>query len=368
MAVTTAGHAGPDVRGDVRVTVEDGAGIQIESTVHALYGAQISDQVAQIMGVFGNPGVRVRLEDSGALPFVLAARLECAICAHLGFDLPPLPLAHREPKDRPWRTRLYVAGDVPKQMPNASLYGADCVILDPEDAVAPASKLGARALVRRALHHLDWSRTRVAVRINAGPPGGEDLIELAPQAPDAVFIPKAESPEEIATLSALVRPETAVVPILETAAGVLRAFEIAKSSPRVAAVAIGLQDYLADLGGTDGTWAMGFVANAARAAGVVPLASVYPSIDDIDGLRQYARQAAAMGFEGIGCIHPAQVGPANEAFAPTPEEVSEAEAIVAAFESAGSEDRGALAWQGRMIDAPVVRRARTVLLRAEALR
>lgn len=171
----------------------------------------------------------------------------------------------------------------------------------------------------------------------------------------------------------MTRPEIFLIPIIESARGVLRAFEIASASPRVVALAIGLEDYAKDIGaertaeGRESLWARSQIVNAARAAGVTPLGSVFGDVADETGLRAFVRDARALGFEGIGCLHPRQVQIAHAAFAPTPEEIERACRIVQAFEEARARGAGVVALDGKMIDAPVVERARRTIRLARAM-
>lgn len=374
--MTTVGRCGEGVRGDCEVSVEDSSALQVEirSLVGELFGDSLQAQVDRVLAVFGNPSVRLLLRDAGALPFAIEARLEAALAIHLGEELPPL--TSRTPNvrgDRLRRTRLYVPGDGSKLIPNAMLYGADTILLDLEDSVAPSAKTPARAMVRRALASLDWGDADVAVRINAGELGCED-VRIVAAGVDTLVIPKAEEPEELALLAAMLDDmgvPARLVPIVESARGVLRTFEIASASPRIVAVALGLEDLTADLGvartveGTETAWARGAFIAGCRAAGVAPLNSVISVIDDADAVERYARESAAMGFEGIGCIHPGQVAPAHRGFAPNTADVDRARRLVSQYEDALAAGKGAIAFEGGMVDVPVYERARRTLQRAE---
>lgn len=375
MAVIAVGEHGPAVRSDVWIGVTDApsASYDLTTSVEPLYGRAIRTQVEAALERFGRPGLHLEIRDSGALPFVLEARLEAALCAFLGQELPLiLGRKHSVTRDRLRRTRMYVPGNGPKLFANAGLYRPDGLILDLEDSVAPDAKFAARALVRRALGNLDWPQCERMVRINSGPAGLDDLAAVVPQGVDAVLVPKAEEGEalrEIAARLDALEVGTVLIPIVESALGVQRAFDIASASPRVVAVAIGLEDYVADLRaertdeGLESAYACGAIVNAARAAGVSPLASVFSKVDDPEGMRRYAERARRMGFDGVGCIHPRQVRPAHEAFTPSVDELESARAIVEGFEAALAEGRGAVAVGGRMVDAPVYQRARLALRR-----
>ena len=157
------------------------------------------------------------------------------------------------------------------------------------------------------------------------------------------------------------------MPIVESGAGALHAYTIAAASPLVAAITIGLEDYTADLGvertpeGTESLWARSRLVYSAVAAGVQPIDTVFSDVGDEDGLRASVREAKQLGFVGKGCIHPRQIRPIHEAFAPSPEEIERALRIVGAWEEAQQRGDGVVSLGSKMIDAPVVARARRVV-------
>jgi citrate lyase subunit beta/citryl-CoA lyase len=157
------------------------------------------------------------------------------------------------------------------------------------------------------------------------------------------------------------------MPILETALGIERAFDIASAHERVVALTLGLEDLTADLGvpktdgGAESEYARSRVVMAAHAAKVQPIDSVYGNVGDEDGLRAWARRSRAMGFAGMGCVHPRQIEILHECFAPTEAEVERARAIVAAFEEAQAAGRAVVSLGSRMIDPPVVKRALAIV-------
>jgi citrate lyase subunit beta/citryl-CoA lyase len=258
-------------------------------------------------------------------------------------------------------------------MLNAALHRPDGVILDFEDSVAPAEKDAARPLVRNALRTLDWRGAERMVRINQLPAGLEDLPFVVGHGAQLILIPKVESPqqvvavaEEAARLAGVARPPW-LMPILESARGVLAAADIAGAHPTVCALTIGLEDFTADIGaartekGTESFWARSVVVAAARAAGVQPIASVYSDVANREGLLQAVREAKELGFEGMGCIHPRQIAPVHEAFAPTAVELKRAQRIVRAFAEVSAKGLGVVSLGTKMIDRPVVKRAQKVV-------
>jgi citrate lyase subunit beta/citryl-CoA lyase len=261
-------------------------------------------------------------------------------------------------------------------------HGADAIILDLEDSVHPQEKDGARLLVRNALRAVDFLQCERMVRINQLPLGLDDLEEIVPESPDLILIPKVERPAQVTEVSqkiaeikanfGLTRPIW-LMPILESALGIEKAYEIAIASADVVALTIGLEDYTADLGvaktstGAESLFARQRVVNAARAAGVQAIDSVFGDVADMDSLRAWALDSRAKGFEGMGCVHPLQIPVIHRAFAPTAMEIEKAQKIVAAYHEAQSKGLGVVSLGSKMIDAPVVQRALKLMSRAQAM-
>src|SRR5208283_70002 len=285
-----AGRAGGDVRSDVHVTVEErvrgGIEVGLRSRVAAYYGETIRQQVCDVLDPLGVKHAVVTVVDEGALPFVIAARVEVAVRrAGLGDGRSALPDAISLPaasaKDRLRRSRLYLPGNEPKYFINAGLHGPDAIILDLEDSVHLAEKDAARLLVRNALRSVDFGSAERMVRINQLPVGIKDLEEIVPQSPDLLLIPKVETAAQIAGVDGAIarvaqqfgitRPIW-LMPILESALGIENAFAIATASDQIVGITLGLEDYTADLGvvktmtGSESLYARQRVVNAAHAA------------------------------------------------------------------------------------------------------
>jgi len=318
---------------------------------------------------------------------VIAARIEAAVRrARLAPGKSALPeavtLAAPSPRDRLRRSRLYLPGNEPKYFVNAGLHGPDTVILDLEDSVHYAEKDAARLLVRNALRAVDFGAAERMVRINQLPLGLTDLEEIVPQSPDLILIPKVETAAQVVEVDAAItsiakqasvtRPIW-LMPILESALGIENAFAIATASQRIAAITIGLEDYTADLGvaktagGSESLYARQRVVNAAHAARVQAIDSVYGDVADTEGLLHWGEASRAMGFEGMGCIHPIQIEIIHRAFAPAPNELEKALQIVAAYEDAQARGLGVVSLGSKMIDAPVVQRAVKLVARARKM-
>jgi citrate lyase subunit beta/citryl-CoA lyase len=390
-SASEAGRCGPDVRSDLRVRIErrEHGGIEIElnSRVEPYYGDSIRRLTDTVLEELGIRHARVHIEDEGALPFVISASLEAAVRrAGLGKGtrvLPErVPLPEASARDRMRRSRLYVPGGEPKYFINAALYGSDGVILDLEDSVHPSEKDAARLLARNALRAVDFLACERMVRINQLPIGLEDLDEIVPECPDLILIPKVEVPDQVIAVEkriaevksdyGLTRPIW-LMPILESALGIENAFAIARVSEKTVALTIGLEDYTADLGvvktstGSESLYARQRVLNAAHAAGIQAIDSVFGDVGDLDALRAWATNSRALGFEGMGCLHPTQIPLIHEAFAPTGSEMERARKILAAYNDAQAKGLGVVSLGSKMIDPPVVNRALKLLARAQAM-
>lgn len=375
------GPSGEKIRSDLVVRYEPGGSplaVQLRSKVGYLYGEAIEAAARRVAEAFGATTGVLEIEDYGALEWVILARVEA--CLRLaGFDGDPVlpdPAAGADTprvRRRLRRSRLYVPGSGPKLMLSAGLYGADGIILDLEDSVAPAEKDAARLLVRNALVAMDWGSSERMVRINQGALGMADLEAIAPHNVHTILLPKVERSEEITAVAArlreLVDDPPFLMPILESPLGIANAYEIAAADGLVVALTLGLEDLSAELGAprTSEAWES-FLARqttvyAARAAAVDPIASVFSDIRDEAGLESYVRRERGLGFEGVGCIHPGQIPVVHRAMAPSEAELEKALRIVRAARDAEARGLGAVAVGSKMVDPPVVAQAeRTVQL------
>jgi citrate lyase subunit beta/citryl-CoA lyase len=387
-------HVGrPEQKGDIslvlRKKVSGGISIQLRSSVQDLFGDRIKATIAGALGGLGIANAEVAAEDLGALDYVIQARVEAAARRLHKIKepgLPPKRTVERRPplRRRLRRTRLYLPGNNPDLMLNAGLFGADEVILDLEDSVAPAEKDAARVLVRNTLLTVDFGGAERLVRVNPLETeyGGDDIEMIVPAGPDMLLIPKCNEAKDIQEMEKLLgelekKHEIAhrilVMPLIETAKGVLNAYEIATASDRVVAMCWGAEDLSADLGvertkeGTESFVARGLIVLAAKAAGIQPLDTVFSDVRDTAGLIESTREAIALGFEGKGVIHPGQIEPIHRTFAPTAERIEYARKVVAAIEDARRRGSGVASLGSKMIDAPIEARARKILGLAEAL-
>jgi citrate lyase subunit beta / citryl-CoA lyase len=388
VGVGVAGHCGPEVRSDLQVRIEHrqqgGLEIKLKSRVEAYYGDSIRRQAEEVLEALAVKNAHVEIRDEGALPFVIAARIEVAARrAGLGEGTLVLPdqFPLREPstRDSMRRSRLYVPGSEPKYFINAALHGPDGVILDLEDSVHINEKDSARLLVRNALRAVDFLNCERMVRVNQIPLGFEDLDEIVPECPDLILLPKVEHPEQVIEVDRRISKIQAdyglsrsiwLMPILESALGIENAFAVAKASERVVGLTIGLEDYTADLGvvktstGNESLFARQRVVNAAYAAGVQAIDSVFGDVGDMEGLRAWAGNSRALGFQGMGCVHPSQISVIHESFAPSASELEKARRILVAYDEAQAKGLGVVSLGSKMIDPPVVQRALRLMARA----
>lgn len=382
----SAGNRGEGIKSDCFInlipTPDQGLSIELKSKVRSMYGESILELCRNMLTFFGVEHIRLEIDDRGALPFTIAARLEAAIKKFVTTEkeylLPILPQNnYSTTKETDRFTRLYIPGNNPKLMINAGIYGSHGIILDLEDSVAPDKKYEACFLVRNALRSIDFYGAERMVRINQLPAGLEDLKFCIPHQVNLILIPKCEQAAQVVEtdnkITEILGHKNEVIhlmPIIESAAGVMNAYEIARASENVVALVIGLEDYTADIGtqrtpeGKETIFARCMVINAARAAGLQPIDSVFSDIDDMEALARNVIESKALGFSGMGCIHPRQVKVVNENFLPDEIEIKKAKKILAAFEKAEKEGSGVVALDSKMIDPPVVKRAVKTIERA----
>ena len=288
------------------------------------------------------------------------------------------------------RSHLYVAGDNPARFAKAVASGADAIILDLEDAVAEAGKDRARAEVARWVGQWSGSAPQIWVRVNSGPRRGDDIAAVvgAGAGLTGICVPKVGDADELVEVDRLIGTaeqdaglpigSVVVAPLIETAAGLLAAREIARA-PRVAFLHLGEADLAADLGvqpghpddaGTEFLYARSLVVTVSAAAGIgPPVAPVTTDFRDLDALSASTGRLHRLGYLGRACIHPAQIATVNAVFTPEPDEIRRAQDLVDRLTAARDSGAGVtLDANGRMIDEAVIRSARRTLglVRAQA--
>jgi len=274
---------------------------------------------------------------------------------------------------------LYIPGNNPAMIQQGGVYGADSILLDLEDAVALNQKDAARTLVRNMIKVVDFYDAEVCVRVNhlSTPFGLADLEEIVPLQPSAIRYPKTESPEEVAELLKIIEriedrhglPHNRMTlhAMIETAMGVQNVFNIASMFTRVDAITIGGQDLTADMNivytpdGVGIDFARKRIVMAAKASHIDVIDTVFPDVNDEEGLRRETEYAKKIGFTGKAVINPRQIDIIHDVFTPTEEEIRKAYHIVKEFKMNTAAGIGVFAIDGKMVDAPVVSRAEYIL-------
>lgn len=276
------------------------------------------------------------------------------------------------------RTMMFVPGNNPGMMADAHIYGPDSIMLDLEDSVTMAEKDAARLLVYQALKTVDYGNTEMVVRINPlnTPYGKKDIEAVVKAGVDVIRMPKTETAEEVVEVEhEIERVErelgcvgrTKIMAAIESTLGIVNAYAIATASPRMMGIALGAEDYCANLkaqrtpGGDELRLARETIVVAARAAGIDALDTVYSNLNDMETFRQEVEYIKTLGFDGKSIINPRQIEVINEVFAPKEKEITKARAIIAAIKEAEAKGSGVIALNGKMIDRPVVIRAQRTI-------
>jgi citrate lyase beta subunit len=276
------------------------------------------------------------------------------------------------------RSLLFVPADQPRKVAKAVASGADAVIVDLEDAVAPARKLAARDGLATVVRGVDFSATRLLVRINAvgSALAQDDVLATLPANPAGYVLPKTETPEAVhqvrAWLHAHGAGERLIFPLIESALGILNLRDIVLTSGALAGLLFGGEDFVASIGAQataerrELLYARSSVVTAAGAVGIPAVDTVFTAHGDVDGLRADAMLARQLGFAGKLLIHPAQVAVVNDVWRVDSAEIAAARALLAAYDQHVAQGSGVFSYQGRMVDEAIMRRARQVLARADA--
>lgn len=273
---------------------------------------------------------------------------------------------------------MFVPGNNPGMMADAHIYGPDSIMLDLEDSVSMAEKDTARLLVYNALKSVDYGDTEMVVRINPlnTPYGKKDIEAMVKAGVHVIRMPKTETAEEVREVEREIEKvekeigclgRTKIMAAIESALGVVNAYDIATASPRMMGIALGAEDYCANLktqrskGGDELRLARETIVVAARAAGIDALDTVYSNLNDMETFRNEVEFIKTLGFDGKSIINPRQIEVVNEVFAPTEKDIEKARAIVAAIKEAEKKGSGVIALNGKMIDRPVVIRAQRTI-------
>ena len=275
----------------------------------------------------------------------------------------------------------FIPGNNPGMLQNGGVFGADAVILDLEDAVAPTEKDAARFLVAQALETVDYGSSEKVVRINPLDTfGRQDIRMIVPCRPDVLLVPKVESAQDIQAVTALIsecehdgQKPVELIALLETPQGISEAHAIAAAERRVVALALGAEDYTAALGarrtkkGTEIYTARTLVINAAAAAGIQAIDTPYTDANDEDGLYKDAVVAKELGFKGKLSINPRQIDVIHSVFNPTADDIEWAGQVIEAIRRAEAEGSGVASLKGKKVAAPIVNRAEQIMQLAKRL-
>ncbi len=276
------------------------------------------------------------------------------------------------------RTMMFVPGNNPAMMQDAFIYGPDSIMLDLEDSVTMAEKDAARLLVHHALKTIDFGNTEMVVRVNPlnTPYGKKDVEAVVKAGVHVIRMPKTETADEIRELEAEIEKvetelgclgRTQIMAAIESTMGVINAYDIATASKRMMGIALGAEDYSANLKtqrtpeGMELLLARQTIVVAARAAGIDALDTVYSNLNDMETFRKEVELIKSLGFDGKSIINPRQIEVVNEVFAPKEKEIQKSLTILAAIKEAEKRGSGVIAVNGKMVDRPVVIRAQRTI-------
>ncbi len=273
---------------------------------------------------------------------------------------------------------MFVPGNNPGMMADAYIYGPDSIMLDLEDSVTMAEKDTARLLVHNALKTIDYGDTEMVVRINPlnTPYGKKDIEAVVKAGVHVIRMPKTETAEEVIEVEREIEKvekeigclgRTQIMAAIESALGVVNAYAIATASKRMMGIALGAEDYSANLKtqrtpeGSELLLARETIVVAARAAGIDALDTVYSNLNDMETFRKEVETIKKLGFDGKSIINPRQIEVVNEVFAPKEKEIQKSLTILAAIKEAEKKGSGVIAVNGKMVDRPVVIRAQRTI-------
>ena len=278
---------------------------------------------------------------------------------------------------------MFIPGNNPGMMQDAYIYGPDSIMLDLEDSVTMAEKDAARLLVYNALKTVDYGNIERVVRINplSTPYGKKDVEAVVKAGVDVIRMPKTETADEVRELEAeILKVEeeigcvgrTQIMAAIESALGIVNAYQIASASSRMMGIALGAEDYTANLKtmrsneGIELQLARETIVVAARAAGISCFDTVFSNLEDMEIFRKEVEFIKTLGFDGKSIINPRQIDVVNEVFTPTEKEIAKAQTIIAAIKEARQRGSGVISVNSKMVDRPVVIRAERIIALAVA--
>ncbi len=280
---------------------------------------------------------------------------------------------------------LFVPGNNPGMIADAHIYGSDAVMFDLEDSVTLAEKDAARMLVYNALKTIDYGDIEIVVRVNplSTEFGRDDIFAMVHAGCPVIRMPKTETAQDVIDTEKCIEEaereagveigKTKILTAIESALGIVNAYAIATASPRIIGIALGAEDYCANLKttrsaeGTELFYARSAIVVAARAAGVDALDTVYSNVNDTEGLIAQTKLIKQLGFDGKSIINPRQIAPIHGVFAPSETDIEKALKIIGAAKEAAERGSGVASLNGKMVDKPVIMRAERVITLAKAM-
>jgi citrate lyase subunit beta/citryl-CoA lyase len=274
---------------------------------------------------------------------------------------------------------LYVPGSKPGMLADVAIYGADAIMFDLEDAISLKEKDTARMLVYHAVKTVDYGNTELVCRINGldSPYGERDIEAMVAAGIHVIRLPKTETAQDLHDVEALIEKyekkygrevgSVRMMAAIESALGIINAYEIATATKRLIGIAIGAEDYVTNLktkrspSGVEILYARSQLLNAARAAGIAALDTVFSDINDMEGFENEVKLIKQLGFDGKSVINPKQIPVVHAIYKPTDAEIAHAKAVVAAIEEAEANGYGVISLKGKMVDKPIVERAERIL-------
>jgi citrate lyase subunit beta/citryl-CoA lyase len=280
------------------------------------------------------------------------------------------------------RTMMFVPGANASMLRDATLYGADSLMFDLEDAVSLKEKDSARLLVYNALRTFDYSKVETVVRINGlDTVGHQDIEAMVLAGVDVIRLPKTETAQDIVAVAEVITAmeqkygievgTTKMMAAIESAEGVLNAREIAQASDRLIGIALGAEDYVTNMkthypNGQELFFARSFILHSARAAGIAAIDTVYSDVDNSEGFLAEVELIKQLGFDGKSVINPRQIPLVNRVYEPTAKEIQQAKEVIWGIREAEAKGSGVISVNGKMVDKPIVERAQRVIALAIA--
>jgi len=284
------------------------------------------------------------------------------------------------------RTMMFIPASNPGMLRDANIYGADSIMFDLEDSISLKEKDTSRFLLYNAIKTFDYGDTETVVRINSLNMGGvDDIFALVKAGIDVIRLPKTEDANDVLDAEEVIEKaerkcgreigSTRMMAAIEGPKGVLNAYSIAVASKRLIGIALGSEDYVtamktrryADRNSEEIFFARSMIVHAARAAGIAAVDTVFADVNDAETLRKETEFIKQLGFDGKSVINPRQIPIVNSVFTPTEKEINNAKNVIYAIEEAESKGSGVIAFNGKMIDKPIVERAERVLMLATAV-